>query len=219
MNKRDFIKSTLAATAGLALAADNSPSLASVTPITSKQKTQAAIAKRRRDKFLNLPLLTHEGKLVHFYDDLLKDKIVLINFTYVDCKGICPGMTENLKKVYKEFGDRMGKDVFMYSFSLVQDSPEKLKDYRKMHHIKDGWTFLTGTKDDIEAIRIHLGFNSTDPKIDQDRSQHTGVVKFGIEALETWGMTPALGDPKFIAEYVRWMEPNGARPDAVALAG
>jgi len=32
-------------------------------------------------------LKTHEGKNVRFYDDLLKGKIVLINFMYASCKG------------------------------------------------------------------------------------------------------------------------------------
>jgi cytochrome oxidase Cu insertion factor (SCO1/SenC/PrrC family) len=38
------------------------------------------------DRFPNLVLKTHEGKNVRFYDDLLKGKIVLINFFYVTCK-------------------------------------------------------------------------------------------------------------------------------------
>ena len=33
----------------------------------------------------NLPLLTHEGKKVRFYDDVVKDKIVSINFFYSKC--------------------------------------------------------------------------------------------------------------------------------------
>lgn len=37
-------------------------------------------------RFPNLVLRTHEGKNVRFYDDLLKGKIVLINFMYVTCK-------------------------------------------------------------------------------------------------------------------------------------
>ena len=36
-------------------------------------------------KFPNLVLKTHEGKNVRFYEDLLRDKIVLINFMYATC--------------------------------------------------------------------------------------------------------------------------------------
>ena len=37
------------------------------------------------DRFPNLVLKTHEGKNVRFYEDLLKGKIVLINFMYATC--------------------------------------------------------------------------------------------------------------------------------------
>ncbi|HZN00715.1 MAG TPA: SCO family protein, partial [Pyrinomonadaceae bacterium] len=68
--------------------------------------------------FPNVTLTTHKGKKVKFYDDLLKDKIVLINFMYVRCDGKCPGTTANLVKVQKLLGDRVGKDIFIYSITL-----------------------------------------------------------------------------------------------------
>jgi protein SCO1/2 len=39
-------------------------------------------------EFPNTVLRTHEGRDVRFYDDLIKDKIVLINFMYTNCQGI-----------------------------------------------------------------------------------------------------------------------------------
>ncbi|MDX1999266.1 MAG: hypothetical protein SF066_16230 [Thermoanaerobaculia bacterium] len=35
----------------------------------------------------NVVLKAHDGRLVRFYDDLVKDKIVMINFMYSNCKG------------------------------------------------------------------------------------------------------------------------------------
>ena len=63
---------------------------------------------------------------------LLEGKNVLINFFYANCKdGVCPVTTENLVKFQKLLGDRCGKDVFMYSFSLApeQDTPARLREY------------------------------------------------------------------------------------------
>jgi protein SCO1/2 len=37
------------------------------------------------DRFPNLVLKTHEGKHVRFYEDLLRGKVVVINFMYVTC--------------------------------------------------------------------------------------------------------------------------------------
>ncbi|MCX7084407.1 MAG: SCO family protein [Methylococcales bacterium] len=209
MNKRDFFKNITGAYLGVATLAYIPESIAiPLIPIVGNKTSRSKLA------FPNVPVMTHEGKVVHFYDDLIKDKIVMINFTYTTCDGICPGMTENLKQVYKEFGERMGKDIFMYSISLKPDldTPKVLKAYTELHKIKSGWTFLTGTNANIELLRQHLGYKFSDPNLDRDKSEHLGVVKFGIESLERWGMAPALGNPKYLAEYVRWMEPNGTRP-------
>lgn len=35
----------------------------------------------------NVVLKTHDGKNVRFYDDLVKGKVVIINFMYSTCKG------------------------------------------------------------------------------------------------------------------------------------
>ncbi len=211
MNKRQFLKNmtgaALSASAFAVLPVEAKPSAKSATKIPGSRNRNKAL-------FPNVPLITHDGKIVRFYDDLIKNKTVLINFMYVHCGDICPGMTANLKQVQKEFGERMGKDVFMYSISLEpeKDTPEILKGYADLFHIKPGWTFLTGKKSNIELIRKQLGFTFSDPVLDKDKTQHIGVVKYGIEPLGRWGTCPALGNPKYIAEYLRWLEPNGARP-------
>lgn len=219
MNKRDFIKNMTSATLGAAaLAALPAANAAKSKSLTVNRMDPVT---RRKQAFPNIPLVTHEGKVVRFYDDLIKNKTVMFNFMFARCGDICPGMTANLKLVQKELGDRVGKDIFMYSISLEpeHDTPEVLKAYAELFHVKEGWTFLTGKKADIEYLRKQLGFSFSDPKLDQDKEQHIGVVKFGIESLERWGMSPAMGDPKYIAEYLRWMEPNGVRPNLSEMMG
>jgi protein SCO1 len=39
-----------------------------------------------QSRFPNVELQTHEGKTVHFYDDLIKGKLVAINFMYASCQ-------------------------------------------------------------------------------------------------------------------------------------
>src|SRR5688572_33191987 len=56
-------------------------------------------AKLQARYFPNFEVTTHEGKKVRFYDDLVKDKIVVINFMYAQCEGICAPITRNLKRV------------------------------------------------------------------------------------------------------------------------
>src|SRR5260370_35912991 len=84
--------------------------------------------------FPKVTLQTQDGKEVDFYEDLIKGKIVLINFMYTRCDGkLCGEGMKNLVKVQKALGDRLGREVFMYSITLdpEHDTPAVLKDYAK----------------------------------------------------------------------------------------
>ena len=42
------------------------------------------------DRFTNIWLTTHHGEGARFYDDLIRDKVVMINFMYTTCSKIWP---------------------------------------------------------------------------------------------------------------------------------
>ncbi|HEX5890755.1 MAG TPA: SCO family protein [Pyrinomonadaceae bacterium] len=164
---------------------------------------------RTRDRYFpNLSLTTQEGRTVRFYDDLVKDKIVVFNMFYAKCEGICSPVTRNLVRVQKLLGNRVGKDIFFYSFSLKpkEDNVEALKHYAHMHKVGPGWLFLTGKPDDMELLRRKLGFVDPDPEVDKDLSNHIGVIKFGNEPLERWGGCPGMKSPDSIVEAISWID-------------
>ncbi len=162
----------------------------------------------RRRHFPDIALVTHDGRRVRFYSDLIKDRIVTLNFMYVRCDGVCPGITSNLVRVQRALGERVGRDIFMYSFTLKpeQDSAEDLRRYARRQRVGPGWTFLTGAPEDVERLRRSLGFVDLDPEVDKDRSQHIGNVRYGNEALEQWGAFPGLASPQFIVESILWVD-------------
>ena len=159
-------------------------------------------------RFPDVTLTTHEGTEVRFYQDLVKGKVVLINFMYATCTNSCPTFTANLVRVQRLFGDRIGRDVFMYSISLdpEHDSPQVLRDYVRNYSVQPGWTFLTGSVADITTLRRRLGLRDLDPIIDADKSQHIGVVLYGNERLDRWAACPALSVPREIVKNVGWVE-------------
>lgn len=154
--------------------------------------------------FPNVTLTTHEGKKVRFYDDLIKDKIILINFMYVKCEGSCPGTTANLLNVQRMLGDRVGRDIFMYSITLKpeEDTPEVLNRYAKAYKTKPGWLFLTGDPKDVELLRQSLGFIDRDPARDANKSNHIGMLRFGNEPLTLWAGCPSLLGPGKIVKEI-----------------
>jgi protein SCO1 len=174
----------------------------------SKFKDIPSRERIRQRYFPNLVLTTHEGRKVKFYDDLVKDKIVMFNFMYAKCEGICTPITQNLVRLQKLLGDRVGKDIFMYSFTLTPkvDTPMVLKHYAHMHKVKPGWLFLTGAVEDMEKLRRKLGYVDSDPELDKDISNHIGIIKYGNEPLERWGGCPGMQSPEWIAETLSWVD-------------
>ncbi|MBI2319046.1 MAG: SCO family protein, partial [Betaproteobacteria bacterium] len=94
-----------------------------------------------KNYFPNVPLVTQDGKMVRFYDDLLKGKKVLINFIFAQCEQGCPLDTANMARVQKLLGERVGSDIFMYSITLdpEHDTPKVLKEYAAQFGAGPGW--------------------------------------------------------------------------------
>jgi protein SCO1 len=205
----------LAPLAGAAAAMGGSKALAAVNDAQSGRApendglTQSARARQRiqRKNLPNVPLLTHEGKRVMFYDDLIKGKIVTLNFFYTRCDEICPMVTANLVKVQKLLGADVGTKLSMYSFTLKpeEDDVTAIRNYRELFHAKPGWTFLTGKPTDLEQIRKGIGFTYPDPAIDKDKTQHIGNVRYGNEPLMLWAACPGMANATYLAESITWM--------------
>jgi protein SCO1 len=166
--------------------------------------------------FPDVEVISHQGKKYRFYRDLIKDKIVVINFFYSHCKDFCPPATANLVRVQNRLAHRLGKDLFMYSLTLdpKRDTPEVLRQYTAMYGIKPGWTFLTGRPDDLELLRVKLGFRDSDPEVDKDRGQHIGVVRYGNDTLNRWSACPALASVDEIARELASLDPGPLAPIA-----
>lgn len=138
-------------------------------------------------------LQTQDGKNVRFYSDLIRNKIVIINAMYTVCTGVCPTNTASLLALQEALGNRVGEDIFIYSISLQPDidSPAALKAYANKYGVKKGWTFLTGKSEDMELIRRKLGFYDSNPVLDANLSNHSGVFRIGNDLRNRWFMTPA----------------------------
>lgn len=164
----------------------------------------------RREHFPDVVLVNQDGKKVRFYTDLLKDKIVVLNFFYAKCEGVCPGVTANLAKLYKLLGNHMGNPVFMYSITLKpeEDTLQVIKEYAKTYHAGPAWMFLTGNIDDIESIRRGIGFVDPNPVVDRDKSQHIGNIRYGNEAEMQWGSCPGLAHASWLAKEVSFVIPQ-----------
>ena len=205
ITRRKFLSFTAAgplAVSVLSQAAASTPS--GSTELTAPERARQRI---QQQHLPNLPLITHEGKNVLFYDDLVKDKVVSLNFFFAKCEETCPLVMANLSKVQKILGDQVGRDIFMYSFTLKpeEDNAAVLKHQHEMYGAGPGWTFLTAKPDDMEHLRRALGFTYPDPAIDKDKTQHIGNIRFGNEPLTLWSACPGMAHAQWVAETLEYI--------------
>jgi cytochrome oxidase Cu insertion factor (SCO1/SenC/PrrC family) len=171
------------------------PRVETAASVAGREKT---LAETSASYFPNVELLTQDGRPVRLYDDLLKGKVVIINFMFTTCTGVCPPMTANLAKVQSYLGERVGREVVIISISVdpAADTPVTLKKYADGFKARPGWYFLTGKKENVDWALYKLGGYV------EDKMQHSGLVIIGNETTGEWVKTSAMRSPAQIAEAV-----------------
>ena len=170
-----------------------------------------------KDYLPNVKVQDQNGKTFRFYDDLIKDKLVVINFIYTSCTDICPLTTARLAQVQEKLGDIIGRDIFMYSITIdpENDTPAALKRHADAFHVGPGWQFLTGKPKDIAAIRNKLGERS------RALSEHRHEILLGNAMTGEWSRDSAFGDLERVAFNIRSLDSKWrdvARPSAAGAA-
>jgi protein SCO1/2 len=166
--------------------------------------------------FPNVPLVTHEGRSVRFFEDLLKDKVVAINFIFTSCPDSCPLETARLASVQRILGDRMGRDVFFYSITIdpARDTPAVLKEYAARFQAGPGWLFLTGDEADITLLRKKLGVFMEELQQDGSTDHNLSLV-IGNQATGRWMKSSPFENPHVLATQLgswlhnwKWADPD-----------
>ncbi len=149
------------------------------------------------------------GERQRLYNDLVKGKIVTINFFYTSCDELCPILMGNLVKLHSMLGPRVGKDIFMYSLTLDadHDTPRVLRAYAERMGIGTGWQLLTSDASTMEVLRKQLKFTDPDPILDKLKSAHTGLLRYGNERLNRWAGCPGITRPEEILRRMSFLEP------------
>ena len=199
LEKRKLLFGAATAFAGAALITTG------VKAVTNPISTQDPREQMRLKHLPNVPLLTHTGEEVRFYDDLVKDKKVAINFMYTVCSKICLPSTQNILEARRLLGE-VAKDIHFYSISMTpqHDDPAVLRAYMKANEIDNGWTYLTGTQENVDNLRRRLGFTSGNPVEDADISRHVGMLRIINEPMASWSHASTVTSGKTIARMIRY---------------
>ena len=172
--------------------------------ILSAVVTSQAQMRRGPEYFPNLPVVNQDGEQLKFYDDLIKDKIVIVMFIYTSCTDICPLTTARMTLIEDQLGPLVGKEIFIISMTVDPqvDTPEKLKAYSKAFATGPGWSFVTGKPEDIRAINHRLGERS------KVLSEHRNEIVLGNDVTGEWQRDNVMGDLNRVVTSIREMDPK-----------
>lgn len=151
-------------------------------PARAAAQTQQSRQQAAQKYFTDVELVNQNGEKMRLYSDLLKDKVVVINFFFATCQGSCLPMNRNMQKVQDVFGDHLGKDAYLISISVdpTVDTPARLKEYAAKIGARPGWYFITGDKENVAFALKKLG------QYVENREDHTNIVLIGNERTGLW---------------------------------
>ena len=108
-------------------------------------------------------------------EETVKGKIYVTDFFFTTCQSICPIMSSELERVYKQFANREDIMILSHTVSPEEDSVNVLMDYAKLHGVKDKkWLFLTGEKKHLyDMARTSYLLNAEEGNGDENDFIHT----------------------------------------------
>ncbi len=146
----------------------------------------------------DVELLDQDGRTVRFYSDLVKGKTVAVNFIFTTCTTVCPPLGATFARVQRELGVRAGRDVQLISISVdpVTDTPERLKAWGEKFKAGPGWTFVTGSKPQIDELLRALAASTA------KREDHSPMVLVGNDAAGQWRRAYGIAAPGKLVQLI-----------------
>lgn len=103
-----------------------------------------------------------DGEMVTNKD--VEGKVYVAEYFFTTCKGICPVMNNNMRKVYDRFKDENDFLILSHTSDPETDSVQQLKKYADSMGVNTKhWIFLTGRKDSLYQM-ARVSYTIDDPK-------------------------------------------------------
>lgn len=166
---------------------------------TAQAAAEPAAESPGRRYFTDVELTDQEGRPRRLYSDLLAGRTVVIDVFFSECTGSCPMVAATMAKLQAALGDRLGKDLYLLSFSVdpQNDTPARLKEYAARFGARPGWLFLTGKKENVDLALHKLG------QYVEQRDAHSNILIVGNERTGLWKKVFGLSKPEEILTIVQ----------------
>jgi cytochrome oxidase Cu insertion factor (SCO1/SenC/PrrC family) len=154
----------------------------------------------------DLLLTDQEGRKVHFYSDLIKDKVVVLNFFYTSCVYTCTRQGKVLSDLQSLLGERMGKSVFLISVTTDPsvDTPERLKKWAARYNVRPGWALITGEEAEMNKLLEQFTGGGT------GGGTHLPSIFIGNDRSGVWTSAAGAFAPEVLLKVVNHISAEGS---------
>ena len=105
--------------------------------------------------------INQDGKIVTDKD--VEGKVYVAEYFFTTCRGVCPRLNTNMKKVYDRFRDEKDFLILSHTSDPERDSAQQLKKYADSMGVNTSkWMFLTGRKDSLYTM-ARISYTIDDP--------------------------------------------------------
>ncbi|HQU16564.1 MAG: hypothetical protein B7Z66_06530 [Chromatiales bacterium 21-64-14] len=190
--RRKFLAGLSGAAVGLAATVTAANAVAAGDKITHTPGSGSSNRSKLlgRSQFPEASAETSDGKAVGLYADLVKGRVVVLNYMAIDNEADFP-ITGKLLEVARRLGPKFGKDIHFVSITSdpLRDTPARLRAFEKRMGIPaHGWKFvrlLSQDESTVLAKRLYCHDRHPDPHTRLD------TVHYGNDAVGVWGMFPS----------------------------
>ena len=165
-----------------------------------KPKEEAPPAETPSTAAVRIPdvaVLDQNGKALNFYTDLVKGKVVAINFVFTTCTTICPPLTATFRRVQQQLAEQNSPaQLISISVDPAIDTPERLRDFAAKFKAEPGWAFVTGNTSDINSLLQQLGVAVT------NKNDHTPMILIGNDQAGYWTRAYGLSSPTSLVKLI-----------------
>lgn len=129
----------------------------------------------------DVTLIDQNGNRVKLREILLGDRPAFVEFIYATCTTICPVLSAGYASIQRKFGSESER-VALVSITIdpEHDNPAELRKYLERYGARPGWSFLTGTREQInEVMRAFDAFVA-------DKMSHRPIVIIHTPGEDEW---------------------------------
>lgn len=173
---------------------------------------------RGGNRFPDAIVTAQNGQRHYFHSDLIANKVVMLHFMTLDAQSHFPAL-EHMAKVAEKLGDRLGKEVAIYSITTApeQDTVERLAAYAQEHALPNDWLLLRSEPDGTKALSDRFARHLS--RHHHQQGVNMRMVHYGNGGVGIWGAFAIDADPDMALSRVEWLQPGLAKSGELSQAG